>query len=194
MVVDLQTPRAAEELTREFAIKGGLKLTLDEVMSAVRIIKDRPRKYVMGTANVAAAVGFHTEFALTNTFAPDFGQDGTIHVHKMWCSSAVATNVNLTWPTTAVLGLTVIPTMRFIDNRRAGVPLASFGQDNTAVATAADTFMSLDFALGPAFEVTFDPHPIIIAPVVPFSLLIRPGSVNQDMRLGLLWSEPPDPP
>lgn len=193
MPVDLQTPGPSVELTQEFALKGGLKLKLDEVVVPTRAIKDRPRKFAMGFANVAAAVGFRSEFALTNSFTPDFSEDGTVQVHAMWFATASTVAVEVGWPIGPVAGLTVIPS-RFTDNARTGDPLAPFGQDNTAVATVADMFLRYDVDVASrTYPIVFDPHPIIIRAQAPRSLIIRPASSNTQLTLTLLWSEPADP-
>ncbi len=194
MPVDLQTPRPAQELTEEFAIKGGLKLLLDEVMVPVRIIGDRPRKLVSGQFNLAAAVGFRSEIALVNPIAPEASLDTTLQVHRMYIRSGSATNIEVAWPTANLTGLTTITTTRFLDNRRSGAPRAAFQQDNTAAATAAVVFARHDVAASaPSVLVEFDPHPIIIAPLFFRSLLIRPAVANQSITLVLVWSEPADP-
>jgi len=193
MPVEIQTPGPAQQLTGEFAVKGGLKLLLDEVVVPTRAIKDRPRKFVMGEVTVAAAAGFRSEIALTNQFTAELGRDATLQLHKIWLRAGTGP-ILLAWPTVAVVGLTVIPTMRFLNNSRSGTPQASFGQDNTAAATAAETFgrFFID-SNGPSKEIKFDPSPIIIEPVAPRTLLIRPDSDNLALSVTLLWSEPPDP-
>jgi len=194
VTIPLQTPRPAQELTEEFAIKGGLKLVLDEVLYPVRLIKDRPRKFAMGEFSIPAAAGFRSELALVNAFTPAANEDGTVLVHSIWVSSTQAISVDVLWPTVAVVGLTVITDVRFIDGARSGAPLAILGSDNTAVATAAELFFRASIlANAESYRIDFDPHPLIIPSVDPRTLLIRPSLDNKRMDGSILWSEPADP-
>lgn len=194
MPIPLQTPRPAQELTREFAIKGGLRLLLDEVLYPVRVITDRPRKFAMGFFNIPAAAGFRSEIALVNNFSPTQDQDGTVLVHRIWLRTNATVGIDLAWPTVPVLGLTTVTTTRFTDGGRSGTPEAIMGQDNTAVATAADPFARLSVLAGQtSFPINFDPHPLVIPSVAPRTLLVRPEIDERQFDITIEWSEPADP-
>lgn len=193
MTVPLQTPRPAQELTREFAIKGGLRLVLDEVLYPVRIISDRPRKFAMGQVGLAAGgAGLRSEVVLTNALDLPVDQDSTFLIHKIWVQSNVAAEANLCWPTAAVLGLTAITDKRFLDGDLEGAPLANFGQDNTAAATGAVVFAQVHLvANAESTLIDFTDSPIIVRPVNSF--IVRPSADNTLLVVTLLWSEPADP-
>lgn len=195
MPLPLQTPRPAEQLTKEFAIKGGLRMLIDEVIIPTRAILDRPRKFAMATGVVGAGgANLRTELALTNNFSSELNDDGIVLVHKLWLGATELINVNVSWPTVAVSGLTLITTARFTDNQRTGLPISPFGSKNDAVPTAATNFLRIEVpATSESVRVDFDPHPIIIRPQAPRSLLIRPGEDDQALRCSILWSEPADP-
>lgn len=194
MTVPLQTPRPAQELVREFAIKSGLRLVLDEVLYPVRIITDRPRKYVMGQTGITAAAGLRAEVALVNAIPFSHDQDTTVLIHKIWLQSPGAIEAQICWPTTAQLGLTTVTDVRFLDASIIGVPRAVMGQDVTAVATAAVPFARI--RINGAQEsklVDFDDHPLIIRSVDPRGLLVRPSVDETSIIVNILWSEPADP-
>jgi len=198
MPVDLQTPRPAQELTEEFAIKGGLRLQLDELISAVRIIPDRRRKYAMGHGDLGAGgAGNRTQIVLTNDLTEPPGS--TIHVHKIWLSSAEATLFEIAWPTAGVVGLAAFTSEAFIDGRNGAGPQANFGGFNNAVETASLNFGRFENWAnnkGDNVKVQFDP-PIIIAPFSTggfrSALILKPAGDNQGLVANVLWSEPPDP-
>ena len=195
MVVPLQTPRASQQLTSEFAIKGGLKLLLDEVISGVIVLKDRSRKYAMGWGNLGVGgVGNRSEIALVNTFFPAADVDGTVHVHSIWVASSVAAAFNFTFPTVALAGFADLTTERFLDTVRQGTPQAALQEDNGSAQTAGiDFFRVLTGAAGVASRRTdFDP-PIILSPNGARALIVKTESDNQSLEAMILWSEPPDP-
>ncbi len=199
MAVNLQTPRPAQELAEEFAIKGGLKLTLDEVLSAVRIIPDRLRNFAVGFGIVAAGgAGFRTEIALINTLTPTVGSDdGTVHVHAVWLRSIVATGIRLAWPTAPLSGFANLVNVAFLDGRNNAAPRSALQEDAADAATGALEFMN--FTIAPASDshlVRLEP-PLKLAPLTTNAfrnaLVIRPSSDNTDLEATVLWSEPPNP-
>jgi len=194
VVVPLQTPRPAQELTREFAIKGGLKLSLDEILYPVRIISDRKRKFAAGQVTVPAAVGFRSEIALVNSFTPEADQDGEILLHAIWINSVSGIAINAVWPTVPTVGLTDVPDKRFLDGGVSAAPQGILGFDNTAAATAGVAFMQWAMVgATESFHVDFDPHPLVVPSVAPRTIIIRPAGDNQQIAITMLWSEPADP-
>jgi len=192
----LQTPGPAAQLTKEFAIKGGIKLLLDEVVIPVRAILDRPRKFAMGFANVAAGgAGLRTEVVLVNTFFPQLDQDGSVLIHKVWFNSGVSTAFELAVPTAALSGFADIATERFLDLARSGSPQAAFQEDNAAAASAATVFTRYaEPTVGTTRLITFE-QPIILdhAPGVNNAVILRGNQDNANLQCTILWSEPADP-
>jgi len=195
MPLPLQTPLPSSQLTSEFAIKGGIKLLLDEIVSPVVLLQRRPRKYAMGFATVAnGGVGNRTEIAIVNTFFPEPGVNGEVHVHSIWMTSSGAQAFLLKWPTVALAGFADIATERFLDSARAGSPQAAFQEDNGSAETTGTSF--LRFLTGANAAASrredFDP-PIIISPFGARALIIMPEADNVGLEGAILWSEPPDP-
>lgn len=194
MPIPVQSPGPAEQLEDRYAFKGGMRMFVDETIVPVEVIRPRARKFVMGTANVAAGgAGLRSEVAVHNPNPFNQGIiDSAIWVHAIWISSEATEHYELFRPTTGFAGFTDLATKTFLDFPLGITPSGQILSDNTAAATAGTVFWRHRIPVNTALEIPLYRSPIILDTTAP-SLLIRVASDNVHFEVSALWSEPPDP-
>jgi len=197
MPLPVQSPEPAEQLEERFAFKGGIRLFLDETIVPVQVIAPRRRKYAMGFAAVAGAAGFRSEVALTNPIP--FGStilDTSILIHKITAIGTGGTRTFNLLHTSAGIAAFVAQTTKSFSNFPLGVlPQGVIQEKNSAVATLGTIFSTRRALTNVEVEWDLDPYPIILDTTVAAAgtLIVRPDTDNQDLRVSFIWSEPADP-
>jgi len=192
----IQTPGPSNQLVDRYAIKGGLALKLDEVVSPVEVILPRPRRVARGSVRVAAGgAGFISESSLINPlpFGPTI-EDTSIHILEISISTQTTTTFLVVRTTAGVVGVTTLTTKSFIDFPRGLSPDGVIALKNDAVATAGTTIWRAAISANDPFVINFRDHPLILDGTVPGGngIMVRNLTADIAHTVNFLWSEPPD--
>lgn len=195
MPVPVQSPEPAEQLERRYAYKGALRMFLDEVIVPVEVIRPRRRKFVLGSASPAAAIGFRSEVVLVNTLPFSQGiLDDRIEVHKIWVDvPAAAATIQIIRPSAGIAGFTNRTSKAFVELALGTAPTGAIQDDNTAVATVGTQLWRQSVLTDEPFEIDLFKSPWVLSGTASNVLLIRPATDNIAINVSILWSEPPDP-
>jgi len=196
---DVQTPGPSEQLTKRFGVKGAIALRLDEVIAPVAVIEPVPRRGAIGQTTAVVNAGFMSECSITAAFPLTTADVDTarlqIHVTKVHVSlHTVVGDVLFVRPAGGVSGVTGVTAKAWKEFQKGAGPPAQIAFKNTAAAT---TGLAIARFFIPATEETFtfdfteDPFILGGRDIAANSLIIRPASIDETIRVTFEWSEGP---